>query len=127
VITIENGTLLVRLIGRFGDFPPTDQQVFRALAEELHSDLADRIIKDAEQLTPIAHHRFAAAFDFAFPQTRGTRPPGTEERARYFVALDELQGEDAEVRRRMTELFQLLQPLSVLQQESLRSRVLARL
>jgi len=32
----------------------------------------------------------AAAFDFAFPQTRGQRPPGTEESARYFAALDEL-------------------------------------
>src|SRR5208282_2346518 len=27
-------------------------------AKELHSDLAWRIIKDAEQLSPIAHHRF---------------------------------------------------------------------
>jgi 2-polyprenyl-6-methoxyphenol hydroxylase-like FAD-dependent oxidoreductase len=207
VITIENGTLLVSLIGRFGDFPPTDREGFLAFAQELHSDLAYRIIREAEQLSPIAHHRFvssvqrhyermtafpegflvigdalctfnpiyaqgmsaaakqaeilqhvlsdcatqsrgmdgiassffrqaaefnstpwnlAAAFDFAFPQTRGTRPPGTDERARYFAALDGLQGEDAEVRRLMTEVFQLLQPLSVLQQEPLRSRVLGR-
>ena len=68
----------------------------------------------------------AAAFDFAFPQTRGTRPPGADERARYFAALDDLQGEDAEVRRLVTEVFHLLQPLSVLQQEPLRSRVLGR-
>ena len=39
VITIENGTLLVSLIGRFGDFPPTDKQGFLAFADELHSDL----------------------------------------------------------------------------------------
>ena len=207
VITIENGTLLVSLIGRFGDFPPTDKEGFLAFASELHSDLAYRIIREAEQLGPIAHHRFvssvqrhyermtafpegflvigdalctfnpiyaqgmsaaakqaeilqhvlsdyaarssgmdgvassffrqaaefnstpwnlAAAFDFAFPQTRGTRPPGTDERARYFAALDDLQGEDAEVRRLVTEVFHLLQPLSVLQQEPLRSRVLGR-
>ena len=45
VIAIENGTWLVSLIGRFGDFPPTDAQGFRAFARELHSDLACRIIE----------------------------------------------------------------------------------
>jgi len=205
VITIENGTLLVSLIGRFGDVPPTDKEGFLAFAEELHSDLAYGIIKEAEQLSPIAHHRFsssvqrhyermksfpdgflvigdalctfnpiyaqgmsaaakqakilqgilaqyaeqsrdiggiaslffpkaaefnstpwnlAASFDFAFPQTRGSRPPGTEERARYFAALDRLQLQDSEVQRVMTEVFQLVQPLSVLQQEPFRSRAL---
>jgi flavin-dependent dehydrogenase len=208
VITIENGTLLVSLIGRFGDFPPTDKQGFLAFANELHSDLAYRIITEAEQLSPIAHHRFvssvqrhyeqmnpfpegflvigdalctfnpiyaqgmsaaakqakilqdilaeyaeqsrelsgiasaffpkaaefnstpwhlAAGFDFAFPQTRGTRPPGTEERARYLATLDALQADDAEIRHLMTEVFHLLQPLSVLQREPLRSRVLGRM
>jgi hypothetical protein len=61
VITIENGTLLVSLIGRFGDFPPTDKQGFLAFADELHSDLAHRIITEAEQLSPIAHHRFVSS------------------------------------------------------------------
>jgi hypothetical protein len=61
VITIENGTLLVSLIGRFGDYPPTDREGFLAFASELHSDLAYRIIKDSEQLTPIAHHRFVGS------------------------------------------------------------------
>jgi 2-polyprenyl-6-methoxyphenol hydroxylase-like FAD-dependent oxidoreductase len=208
VITIENETLLVSLIGRFGDFAPTDKQGFLAYAKELHSDLAYLIIKDTEQLTPIAHHRFvssvqrhyeqmgqrpegflvigdalctfnpiyaqgmsaaaiqaeilrenlvglagqsrgigelgrsffaraaefnatpwnlAAGFDFAFPQTRGIRPAGAEDRARYFAALDRLQQEDPEVLRLMTEVFQLLKPLSALQQEPLRSRVLGRM
>jgi 2-polyprenyl-6-methoxyphenol hydroxylase-like FAD-dependent oxidoreductase len=208
VITIENGTLLVSLIGRFGDFPPTDKQGFVAFANELHSDLAYRIITEAEQLSPIAHHRFvssvqrhydqmkpfpegflvigdalctfnpiyaqgmsaaakqakilqdilseyaeqsralsgiasaffpkavefnstpwhlAAGFDFAFPQTRGTRPPGTQERARYLATLDALQADDAEIRRLMTEVFHLIQPLSILLQEPLRSRVLGRM
>jgi hypothetical protein len=175
VITIENGTLLVSLIGRFGDFPPTDKEGFIAFAKELHSDLAYRIIKDGEQLSPIAHQRFvssvqrhyermnpcpeqfvvicdalchfnpiyaqgmsaaakqagilqeilsdcmkqsgglegvassfftraaefnrtpwtlAAGADFAFPQTRGVRPPGTAEQARYFAELDKLAQED---------------------------------
>src|SRR5262249_48311658 len=57
----------------------------------------------------------AAAFDFAF-QTGGIRPPDIEQRARYFAALDRLQCEDTEVRRLVTEVFQLLQPLSVLLQ-----------
>jgi 2-polyprenyl-6-methoxyphenol hydroxylase-like FAD-dependent oxidoreductase len=61
VITIENGTLLVSLIGRFGDFPPTDKEGFLAFAKELHSDLAYRIIKSGEQLTPIARQRFASS------------------------------------------------------------------
>jgi 2-polyprenyl-6-methoxyphenol hydroxylase-like FAD-dependent oxidoreductase len=208
VITIENGTLLVSLIGRFGDFPPTDKEGFLAFAKELHSNLAYRIIRDGEQLTPIAHQRFAssvqrhyerlkpspegflvigdalchfnpifaqgmsaaamqavilqeilsdyseqsrevpgiassfftkaaqfnstpwnlaAGFDFAFPQTRGKRPPGIEERARYFAALDKLASNDSEVRRLMAEVFHLVQPLSILQQEPLRSRALSRI
>jgi 2-polyprenyl-6-methoxyphenol hydroxylase-like FAD-dependent oxidoreductase len=208
VITIENGTLLVSLIGRFGDFPPTDKEGFLVFAKELHSDLAYRIIKNSEQLTPIAHQRSAssvqrhyermkpcpegflvigdalchfnpiyaqgmsaaakqavilqeilseyaeqslevaaiassffpkaanfnstpwnlgAGFDFAFPQTRGKRPPGIEERARYFAALDRLASEDSEVRRLMAEVFHLVQPLSILQQEPLRSRVHSRI
>jgi 2-polyprenyl-6-methoxyphenol hydroxylase-like FAD-dependent oxidoreductase len=208
VITIENGTLLVSLIGRFGDFPPIDKEGFLAFAKELHSDLAYRIIKNGEQLTPIAHQRFAssvqrhyermkpcpegflvigdalchfnpiyaqgmsaaakqavilqeilseyaeqslevaaiassffpkaanfnstpwnlgAGFDFAFPQTRGKRPPGIEERARYSAALDRLAAEDSEVRRLIAEVFHLVQPLSILQQEPLRSRVRSRI
>jgi len=180
VITIENGTLLVSLIGRFGDFPPTDKEGLIAFARELHSDLAYRIIRDGEQLTPIAHQRFvssvqrhyermkpclegflvigdalchfnpiyaqgmsaaakqawilreiltdrarqsrglggiassffiqaaefnstpwnlAAGADFAFPQTRGVRPPGAPERARYLAELDRLAQEDADVLR----------------------------
>jgi len=69
----------------------------------------------------------AAGADFAFPQTRGVRPPGTAEQARYFAELDNLAQEDSEVLRLMTEVFHLVQPLSVLQQEPLRSRVLGRL
>src|SRR5215475_1603177 len=61
VITIENGTLLVSLIGRFGDFPPTDKEGFLAFAKELHSGLVYRIIEEANQLSPIAHHRFASS------------------------------------------------------------------
>jgi len=58
VIRIENGALLVSLIGRFGNYPPTDRAGLLRFAKELHCELAWRIIKDAEQLTPVAHHRF---------------------------------------------------------------------
>jgi len=69
----------------------------------------------------------AAGFDFAFPQTRGERPPGIQERARYFAALDRLQVEDRQVQRLVAEVFHLVRPLSALQEEPLRSRVLARM
>jgi hypothetical protein len=57
----------------------------------------------------------------------GKRPPGIKERARYFAALDRLVSQDAEVRRLITEILHLVQPLSVLEQEPLRSRVLSRM
>lgn len=207
LIRIENGSLLVSLIGRFGDYPPTDREGFLAFARELHSDLAWRIIKDGDQLSPIAHHRFsasvqrhygeqspaerfiaigdalctfnpihaqgmsaaarqagllgetlarhlskehqldglaaafyseaaelnstpwnlAAGFDFAFPQTRGERPPDIEQRARYFAILDQLQAADPEIRRLMTEVAHLVKPLSSLFDEPLQSRIRARM
>jgi 2-polyprenyl-6-methoxyphenol hydroxylase-like FAD-dependent oxidoreductase len=68
----------------------------------------------------------AANLDFAFPQTRGERPAGMEQQGRYLAALDQLQVEDVEVQRLVMEVFQLTRPLSALQEEPLRSRVLAR-
>jgi hypothetical protein len=53
--------------------------------------------------------------------------PGTVERARYLATLDALQADDAEIRRLMNEVFHLIQPLSILLQEPLRSRVLGRM
>jgi hypothetical protein len=41
--------------------------------------------------------------------------------------LDTLQADDAEIRHLMTEIFHLLQPLSLLQQEPLRTRVLGQM
>jgi hypothetical protein len=43
------------------------------------------------------------------------------------ATLDALQADDAEIRRLMTEVFHLIQPLSILLQEPLRSRVLGRM
>ena len=69
----------------------------------------------------------AANLDLAYPQTRGERPPQTQERARYFAAFDQLQIEDIEVQRLEMEVFQLMRPLSALYEEPLRGRALARM
>ena len=69
----------------------------------------------------------AASADFAYPQTKGERPPNMSEAAGYFAALDAMQAEDVEVSRLLAEVFQLTKPLSALLEEPLRSRVMARL
>jgi 2-polyprenyl-6-methoxyphenol hydroxylase-like FAD-dependent oxidoreductase len=205
---IEDRTWHVSLAGRFGDYPPTDEAGFLAFAKSLPSPRLYELIKDAERIADISHHRFptsiwrhyerlqafpagflilgdaicsfnpvygqgmssaalqvqelqkvlreraaqargldgvasdffpkaamaisapwtlAANFDFAYPQTRGERPPGLTEGAGYFAALDSLQAEDIDVQRLVTEVFQLSKPLSALREEPLLSRILARL
>ena len=205
---IENRTWHVSLAGRFGDYPPTDEAGFLAFAKALPSPRLYELIKDAERIADITHHRFptsvwrhyerlqglpagflilgdaicsfnpvygqgmssaalqaqalqkilreraaqargldglasaffpkaaeairapwtlAANFDFAYPQTRGERPPGLAEGAGYFAALDSLQAEDIDVQRLVTEVFQLTKPISALREEPLLSRILARL
>ena len=69
----------------------------------------------------------AANFDFAYPQTKGQRPPAMEEGARYFAVLDALQAEDIEVQRLVLEVFQLMKPLAALWGDPIRERVLSRL
>lgn len=69
----------------------------------------------------------ASAFDFAFPQTKGERPPSMGEGTAYFAALDALSAEDPEIHRTIIEVFQLARPLLSLWQEPLFSRVHARL
>jgi 2-polyprenyl-6-methoxyphenol hydroxylase-like FAD-dependent oxidoreductase len=204
---IENDTWHLSLFGRFGDYPPTDEEGFLAFAKTLHTQRLYEIIKDAERVSDIVQHRFptsvqrhyerleafperflvlgdaissfnpvygqgmssaalqvrvlqellreraddsrsleglapvffakaaeviatpwalAAASDFAFPKTAGERPPNAGEGARYFAALDALQAEDIEVSRLLTDVFNLVKPVSVLYGEPLRSRVVAR-
>jgi flavin-dependent dehydrogenase len=208
LIQIENETLLVSLIGRFGDYPPTDEHGFSGFAKALHSPVVHQLIERAERLSDFNHYRFptsrwrhyegmasfpegflvigdavcsfnpiyaqgmsaaalqaialsealaehstesrglgriaksffsraakinhspwslAASFDFAYPQTRGERPPDAAESARYFAAADQLQVDDPDIQRLMAEIFQLLRPISALQEEPLRSRILARM
>ncbi|MGH7839586.1 MAG: hypothetical protein ACREQC_17425, partial [Candidatus Binataceae bacterium] len=208
IFEIENDVWHVSLAGRFGQYPPTDEAGFFAFAKALASPRLYQLIKDAERLDGITHHRFptsiqrhyermlafpegfviigdaicsfnpiygqgmtsaalqvrafqqllaervtdgrgleglagaffpraaevictpwtlAANFDFAYPQTRGDRPPAMAEGARYFAALDALQAEDIDVQRAVLEVFQLMKPLSALWDEPLRNRVFARL
>jgi hypothetical protein len=69
----------------------------------------------------------AANFDFAYPQTTGTRASMPPEIMRYFLTLDSLSAEDAEVQKTLIEVISLARPMSTLWDEPLRSRVLARL
>src|SRR5579863_2562706 len=48
--------------------------------------------------------RLAAHSDFAFPQTRGDRPPGLNDNDRYMAALEELSAEDKEVQKLVWEV-----------------------
>jgi 2-polyprenyl-6-methoxyphenol hydroxylase-like FAD-dependent oxidoreductase len=203
---IENHTWHVTLMGRFGNYPPHDEEGFFAFARSLHTPKLYNLIKDAERVTDITHYRFptsvrrhyerlttfpeglvvlgdalssfnpfygqgmssaalqvqalqqllaeratrargldglalsffrkaaeiidtpwilAAGQDFAYPLTQGERPADREERAEYFAAVDALGGEDLAVHRLMVEVLNLVKPLSALDEEPLRSRVLA--
>jgi 2-polyprenyl-6-methoxyphenol hydroxylase-like FAD-dependent oxidoreductase len=69
----------------------------------------------------------AANFDFAYPQTTGTRSSMPSEVTRYFLALDALTAEDIEIHKTMVEVIGLARPLSALWDEPVRSRVLTRM
>ena len=205
---IEDRTWHLTLFGRFGEYPPTDEDGFYAFAQALHTPKLYDLIKDAERVAEIVHFRFptsvlrhyehlaafpegflvlgdaissfnpvygqgmssaamqvkalqqllteraagsdeldglamaffpkaaevvaapwtlAANADFAYPQTKGERPPDARESRHYFGALFGLTGEDMEVYKLVAEVFQLAKPLSALREEPLRSRVEARL
>jgi 2-polyprenyl-6-methoxyphenol hydroxylase-like FAD-dependent oxidoreductase len=69
----------------------------------------------------------AANFDFAYPQTTGSRAPMPSEVLRYFLTLDALTADDVEIHKTMIQVFGLARPLSALFDEPIRSRVLARM
>jgi 2-polyprenyl-6-methoxyphenol hydroxylase-like FAD-dependent oxidoreductase len=55
---IEDRTWHVSLAGRFGDYPPTDEDGFLAFAKSLPSPRLSEMIRDAERIADITHHRF---------------------------------------------------------------------
>ncbi len=205
---IEGNVFHLSLGGRFGDYPPADEQGFLAFAKSLHTSKLYDLIKDAERVTEITTHRFptslwrhyerltafpegflvlgdaissfnpiygqgmssaalqvqtlqnllngraqgtapldglaptffaqaaeivtspwtlAANADFAYPQTKGERPPDLQKGAQYSTALEELCAEDVQVHILVTEVFNLVKPLAALRADPLRSRVIAQI
>jgi 2-polyprenyl-6-methoxyphenol hydroxylase-like FAD-dependent oxidoreductase len=201
---IEDNTWHVSLAGRFGNYPPADEEGFLAFAKSLYTPRLYDLIRGAKRVADIVPYRFptsvrrhyerlpdfpegflvlgdaicsfnpvygqgmssaalqvgelqallvergegsrsldgvapaffsraaevaetpwtlAATQDLAYPKTVGERPPGMQQGARYFAALNELAEEDLEVHRLLTEVFHLAKPMSALMQEPLRSRV----
>jgi len=69
----------------------------------------------------------AASLDLIYPQTVGDRSGLSRKRSQYFAALNALAGVDVEVQKLMTEVFYLARPLSALMDETLRTRVVAKI
>jgi 2-polyprenyl-6-methoxyphenol hydroxylase-like FAD-dependent oxidoreductase len=55
---IENDLWMVSIAGRFGDYPPTDEEGFFTFAKALPTRRFYELIKDAERVSDITHHRF---------------------------------------------------------------------
>jgi flavin-dependent dehydrogenase len=68
-----------------------------------------------------------AMSDFAYPKTRGHRPPDFALRIQYGIALTRLASEDVAVHKLTTEVNHLLKPQSALREPELAKRVMERL
>jgi 2-polyprenyl-6-methoxyphenol hydroxylase-like FAD-dependent oxidoreductase len=55
---IENDIWQLSLGGRFGDYPPQDEDGFMAFARELPTPRLYELLQDAERIETISHHRF---------------------------------------------------------------------
>lgn len=58
---IEHRTWHVTLVGRFGQYPPTDEAGFLAFARSLHTPRLYSLIKDAERVADIVPYRFPSS------------------------------------------------------------------
>ena len=65
----------------------------------------------------------AARSDFAYPSTKGDRPPDDPESREYLNALRSLAIEDMEVYKLLAEVTHLAKPWSALREEPIRSKV----
>jgi 2-polyprenyl-6-methoxyphenol hydroxylase-like FAD-dependent oxidoreductase len=115
---MSSAALQVRALGRLLEERTNTPQGIEGIAAEFFPRAAEVVS------TPWT---LAANFDFAYPQTTGTRSSMPAEIMRYFLALDALTAEDAEVQKTLIEVIGLARPMSTLWDEPLRSRVLARL
>lgn len=203
---IEGDVWHLTLAGRFGDYPPRDEEGFFAFAKSLHTPRLYELIKDAERVSDITTHRFptsvrrhyealtkfpegyivlgdaiasfnpvygqgmssaalqvqalgqllaeraartegvaslalsffpkaaevvanpwilAGRVDLAYAKTQGKRPPELKEQLTYMAALDALIASDVGVHQLLFDVLFLCKPVSALDEEPLRSRVLA--
>lgn len=120
-------------------FNPVYGQGMSVAAQEacLLRALLDRLAGDRDPLAGLAAAFFAemqalietpwsvALFDFAFPETRGSRPADFETTVKFGMALARLAAEDAAVHRLTAEVQNLLKPRSVYRDPALAKRVLA--
>jgi len=58
---IEDKAWHLTLVGRFGEYPPTDEEGFLAFAKSLYSPKLYALIKDAERVADIIHYRFPSS------------------------------------------------------------------
>jgi 2-polyprenyl-6-methoxyphenol hydroxylase-like FAD-dependent oxidoreductase len=102
------------------------QQLLAECADDGHgvADLARPFFSKAADIATNAW-QLASDVDLAYPQTQGERPPDLNERLAYFAALDSLCADDVELHRLLLEVVSLCKPISVLNEEPLRSRVLS--
>jgi 2-polyprenyl-6-methoxyphenol hydroxylase-like FAD-dependent oxidoreductase len=78
------------------------------------------------EIQPLLEAPWATAMaDLVYPQTRGERPPGFEERLQYTRALIRLAAEDYETDKIVFEVRSLLKPQSALSEPELASRVMS--
>jgi hypothetical protein len=92
-----------------------------------HADALDGLAEDylAEIQDCLEAPWATAETDFAYPQTRGERPPDLEKRLRYGGALTHLAVLDPDVHRTIAEVSSLLKPQSALREPELVKRVMA--
>jgi 2-polyprenyl-6-methoxyphenol hydroxylase-like FAD-dependent oxidoreductase len=67
---IEGGLWIVSLAGRFGDYPPGDEEGFLAFARALPTPVLYERLKDAEQVGPIHRFRFPSSVHRRYERLR---------------------------------------------------------
>ena len=67
--------------------------------------------------------KMAAVPDFAYPETRGQRPPDLERSLQAAEALSRLAARDAAMQKLAVEVWHFVRPLSVLQDPEVQSRI----
>jgi hypothetical protein len=66
-----------------------------------------------------------ANVDFAYPQTRGERPPDFDKTIKFIMALKRVAVREPSVHKIMTEVQHLIKPRSVYQEPAIAERVAA--